>query len=70
MTRLEFEMLLAEGFHTAFRKASGHRKAHEIWQAIQDLPARDWRSVIEFVTLGFPEEDFTVTSKPKRRRER
>jgi hypothetical protein len=68
MDRTEFEMLLAEGFHTAFRKASSHPKANEIWHAIQALPSRDWRRVIEFVTLGFPEEDFTVEAKPKRKR--
>jgi hypothetical protein len=68
MERAEFEMLLAEGFHTGCRKASSHPKANEIWHAIQALPARDWGSVIEFVTLGFPTEDFTVAAKPKRKR--
>lgn len=48
----EISSLLAEGFHTAFRKASSHPKAHEAWSAIRNLPSSEWNSVIEFVMWG------------------
>lgn len=44
--------LLAEGIHTAFRKASSHRSAHEAWVAIRNLPDDEWDSVVKFVIDG------------------
>lgn len=43
---------LAEGFHTAFRKASDHPNAHKIWVLIRELPPKSWGSVIDFVMDG------------------
>ena len=42
----------AEGFHTAFRKASDHPNAHKIWLLIRDLPPDEWGSVVDFVMSG------------------
>lgn len=44
--------LLAEGFHTAFRKASEHKLSSQIHSLIGDLPQREWGEVIEFVAYG------------------
>ena len=46
----EFKSLLAEGFHTAFRKASDHESSGQIWRLISDLPPDHWRDIIEFAT--------------------
>lgn len=43
---------LAEGFHTAFRKASSHPNAHQIWKLIRELPSDEWGSVIDYVMSG------------------
>lgn len=54
-TRQEYDDLaqnLAEGFHTAFRKASSHPNAHQIWTLIRDLPAGEWTRVVDFVMWG------------------
>jgi hypothetical protein len=49
---------LAEGFHTAFRKASGHPDAHKIWALIRNLPSDEWGSIIQFVVDGtFPKKN-------------
>ena len=45
----EVDALLAEAFHTAFRKASEHPNAHVIWTLIRDLPKDDWTKIIDFV---------------------
>lgn len=44
--------LLAEGIHTAFRKASAHPEAHKAWLAIRNLPPEEWGNVVEFVVWG------------------
>jgi len=51
-TTLVYNDLVSEGFHTAFRKASDHPLALEIWGLIRDLPAEEWNSVIGFVLDG------------------
>lgn len=68
LTRTEYndtKTLLAEGFHTAFRKASDHPNAHQIWLLIRELPSDDWGNVIDFVASG----TFRV-AKPKAKRKR
>lgn len=49
MTPDDIKDLLGEGFHTAFRKATDCDQAHPIWELIRDMPADDWRSVLEMV---------------------
>lgn len=44
--------LLAEGIHVAFRKASDHPVSARVWNAIHDLPAREWSSIIDFILSG------------------
>lgn len=41
--------MLAEGFHTAFRKAADHPLAMQIHGLIGSLPDREWGAVISFV---------------------
>jgi hypothetical protein len=41
--------MLAEGFHTAFRKAVDHPYASVIHKLISDMPREDWGAVIDFV---------------------
>lgn len=43
--------LLAESFHTGFRKASDHDNAHQIWKLIQGLPSAEWGNVVDFVVF-------------------
>ena len=50
--RADLSSQLAEGFHTAFRKASDHPNAHKIWLLIKELPSREWGNVISFVVDG------------------
>lgn len=52
MTHDDFASLLAEGIHTAFRKASSHPNAHAIWKLIKELPRDEWGAVIEWVVMG------------------
>ena len=65
MTRDEFSELLAEGFHTAFRKASDHPISDEIWRSIRKLPPCEWGKVIDFVVFGLEGQ---VEFAPKKRR--
>ena len=44
-----FRSMLAEGFHTAFRKASDCDEAWQIWKLIQKMPPREWGRIIDFV---------------------
>jgi hypothetical protein len=46
---------LGEGFHTGFRKATGHPDASTIWRAISELPDDEYRAVVEFVVMGIEE---------------
>ena len=55
--------LLAEGFHTAFRKASQHKLSSQIHSLIGDLPQREWGEVIEFVAYGL-ESSFAAGHSP------
>lgn len=48
----DLQMMLAEGFHTAFRKATDHPLSTPIWKNIKDLPTEDWGSVLDFVMSG------------------
>lgn len=41
--------MIAEGTHTAFRKATDHALAMPIHRLIGELPPSDWSSVVEFV---------------------
>lgn len=41
--------MLAEGFHTAFRKAVNSPRADQIWDLIKAMPSDQWGSVISFV---------------------
>lgn len=51
--RAEMTELLSEGFHTAFRKASDHPVADQIWKLIRhDLPQDEWAKIIDFVVWG------------------
>lgn len=55
LTKKEKEDLvsnLAEGFHTAFRKASEHPTSHQIWKLIKELPSDEWGRIIDFVADG------------------
>ncbi len=56
-TTLVYNDLVSEGFHAAFRKASDHQLAHEIWTRICDLPAEEWNNVIAFVLEGSRADD-------------
>lgn len=44
---------LAEGIHTAFRKATDCDQAHPIWKLIQDMPDEEWGRVVSFIVEGF-----------------
>lgn len=44
-----FVNYLGEGFHTAFRKASDCPQAHPIWLLINEMPNKDWNSILTFV---------------------
>ena len=44
-----FKDCLAEGIHTAFRKASDHSSAHAIWKLIRTLPGGAWDNIVNFV---------------------
>lgn len=50
--KYDLRSLIAEGFHTAFRKASDHSAAHTIWMAIRKLPDDEWSQIIDFVAEG------------------
>ena len=41
--------MVAEGFHTGFRKATDHDLAHPIWKMIQELPGEHYAAVVDFV---------------------
>lgn len=51
-TENELLELLAEGFHTGFRKASSHPEAHKAWKAIKALPTDEWGQVLDFLMSG------------------
>lgn len=63
MTRDEFVEILGEGIHTAFRKATDCEQAHSIWKLIQEMPGKDWESVLNFVASGFESLFAEPTSK-------
>ena len=44
-----FRGMLAEGFHTAFRKASDSDEAWRIWKLIREMPPAEWSKIISFV---------------------
>jgi len=44
--------LLAEGIHTAFRKASDHPASAEAWEAISKLPDAEWSAIVSFILAG------------------
>lgn len=46
-----FRQYLAEGIHTAFRKGSDSPSATRCWNAIKDMPPRDWSDIVEVVLL-------------------
>jgi hypothetical protein len=48
----DLRSLLAEGFHTAFRKATDCEEAWPIWKLIGKMPREDWGAVIGFVMSG------------------
>lgn len=52
MTRDEFSSLLAEGVHTAFRKATDCHQATPIHRLISEMPNEEWGSVIDWVVDG------------------
>lgn len=51
-TRDRIKSLVGEGFHTAFRKAVDNEQAMPIHRLINDMPAKDWDNIIEFVVSG------------------
>lgn len=40
--------MLAEGFHTGFRKATDCPQAHPIWKLIREMPDGEWERVVRF----------------------
>lgn len=48
LTDTDIRSMLAEGFHTAFRKAVDHPYAVVIRHLIKDLPPEDWTAVLDF----------------------
>lgn len=44
-----FRSMIAEGTHTAFRKATDHALAMPIHRLIGELPPEEWSSVVEFI---------------------
>lgn len=53
MSREDFLSMLGEGIHTAFRKGTDCKQAHQIWALIDEMESEDWMAVLEFVTWGF-----------------
>jgi hypothetical protein len=47
-----FILLLGEAFHTAFRKATDCSQAMQIHRLIDQMPAKEWQAVLEFVAEG------------------
>ncbi len=45
-----FHEYLAEGIHTAFRKASDHTTSRHIHKLISDLPNDEWRQIGDFMS--------------------
>jgi len=45
---------LSGAFHTAFRKASDHAIANEIWHKINKLPQDEWANIIGYVEWSTP----------------
>jgi hypothetical protein len=50
--RETFGDVLAEGFHTAFRKGAYSTEAHDIWTAIRNLPEGEWDKAMDYVMFG------------------
>lgn len=51
-TRQDVKIIMGEGFHTAFRKATDSEQATPIWNLISEMPAQDWDNVLSFVVDG------------------
>lgn len=49
VTDADIRSMLAEGFHTAFRKAIDHPYATVIHKLITDLPGEEWSAILDFV---------------------
>lgn len=64
MTHDDFTSLLAEGFHTAFRKGTDHPSSAAIWRMIRDLPPEEWGAIIDFVVMCITDGK-TVTIEAK-----
>lgn len=47
VTESDITSMLAEGFHTAFRKAADSMEATVIHKMIRDMPSEDWSAVID-----------------------
>jgi hypothetical protein len=41
--------MVAEGTHTAFRKATGCSQAWQIWKLIDEMPGDEWEKVVKFI---------------------
>lgn len=46
---------LGEAIHGAFRKATICPQAHPIWKLIEEMPAREWNAVLDFIYEAMPE---------------
>lgn len=55
LTRSWFIDMLGTSFHTAFRKGTDCPQAHPIWKLIQEMPAKEWEAVLEWVADDFEE---------------
>ncbi|MGH7743394.1 MAG: hypothetical protein ACREQ5_01035 [Candidatus Dormibacteria bacterium] len=52
MTKEEFQDLLGEGMHTAFRKACDCPEGMKIHHLISEMPPECWAEAVEFVASG------------------
>lgn len=49
LTYDDFVSHLAEGFHTALRKAGDSAQADTAWRAIRDMSDDEWGGIVRFV---------------------
>lgn len=62
--RAEVAEILAEGFHTAFRKAGESKAALRAYNAIAEVEDDDYAAVVDFVLDGLVAAGLSVTRDP------
>lgn len=61
----ELTSVLAESFHTAFRKGCDGGGSHLVWKAIRDMDNEQWASAIDWTLYCIEESGYKIVKKSR-----